>query len=260
MQKEASNTEEEEAIIREAIRSSKRARMFQSYSSSDDDHPATRSRTTRSRRAALRKNPKSTSINPQYTYDSDVEVQIINVELKKPSVTPLDKNTELQRKKVSLPNDKKKASTTTYVSPSNNVKDISSMGFVTPAKPFSEQPLCPHCENRGYSCHNKVYSTYCTKACMNYLQNNHNGWESGFDANTMEQIFEKAYNEKRRVELEENYGYYSPDNMHLPKCMINDSLRHAIELGDNPKLCDDLAKHNEGGYNMYLEAMSNHRY
>ena len=137
MQKEASNTKEEEAIIREAIRSSKRARMFHSYSSSDDDHPATRSRTTRSRRAALRKKPKSTSINPQYTYDSDVEVQIINVELKKPSVTPLDKNTELQRKKVSLPNDKKKASSTSmYASPSNNIRDISSMGFVTPARPF----------------------------------------------------------------------------------------------------------------------------
>ena len=90
MQKEASNTKEEEAIIREAIRSSKRARMFHSYSSSDDDHPATRSRTTRSRRAARRNKksfvscnskckPKSTSIKPYYTCDSDVEVQIANV-------------------------------------------------------------------------------------------------------------------------------------------------------------------------------------
>ena len=159
--------------------------------------------TTRSRRTARRNKPKSTSIKPHYTCDSDVEVQITNVELKKPSVTHLDKNTELQRKKASLLNDKKKASTTTYASPSNNFRDVSSMGFVTPAKPFSEQPLCPHCENRGYPCHNKVYSTYCTKACLNYLQNNHNGWESGFDPNTMEQIIEKAYNKKRPVELEE---------------------------------------------------------
>ena len=136
---------------------------------------------------------------------------------------------------------------------------IESLGFVNPSPPFSKQPLCTHCGNRGYACHNKVYSTYCTKACYNYLQNNENHWLAGFDTDTMEQIFITAYNEKRRVELEENHGYYCPNKFGLPMCMRNDSMIHAVSLGDNPRLCKDLDNHNEGGRKRWMEAKKNYR-
>ena len=136
---------------------------------------------------------------------------------------------------------------------------IESLGFVDPSPPFSKQPLCTHCGNRGYACHNKVYSTYCTKACYNYLQNNENHWLAGFDNDTMEQIFITAYNEKRRVELEENHGYYCPNKFGLPMCMRNDSMIHAVSLGDNPQLCKDLDNHNELGRQRWMEAKKKYR-
>ena len=158
----------------------------------------------------------------------------------------------------------------TYTSPSNNcsltststtsnIRGIECLGFVSPSPPFSQQPLCTHCGNRGYACHNKVYSTYCTKACLHYLQHNTDGWLAGFDPNTMEQTFIKAYNEKRRVELEENHGYFCPNHFVVPQCMRNDSMKHAINLGDNPRLCSDLEMHNVGGRQRWNEAKKNYR-
>ena len=66
----------------------------------------------------------------------------------------------------------------------------------------------------------------------------------------MEQAFIKAYSEKCRVELEEMQGYYCPGKFIVLDCMRNDSMWHAISLGDNPNLCDDLEKHNNSGYEL----------
>ena len=187
--------------------------------------------------------------------DDDDEVKVIKV-----GKAPVCKTTDSMN--ISKAN--------TYTSPSNNcsltststtsnIRGIECLGFVSPSPPFSQQHLCTHCGNRGYACHNKVYSTYCTKACLHYLQHNTDGWLAGFDPNTMEQTFIKAYNEKRRVELEENHGYFCPNHFVVPQCMRNDLMKHAINLGDNPRLCSDLEMHNVGGRQRWNEAKKNYR-
>ena len=89
------------------------------------------------------------------------------------------------------------------------------------------------------------------------MQNNTIGWEAGFNITAIERIFNTAYNEKRRVELEERHGYYSHVWLEVPKCMKIKSLQHAILLGDNPHLCEELSKHNKASHKKYLEAKRN---
>ena len=163
-------TDEESAIFKATIRESKRKPHGRYNESSDDEPPIIRQ--IISRRASRRKETRTVKT----TNACEVDEVVIT--------TPA-----IQRKMASIPNDRPKYNPKT-TSPLTNttVTDISSMGFVTPAKPYSEQPLCTHCDNRGFSCHNKMYSTYCTKVCLSYLQNNQDGWESGFDPSTMQQV------------------------------------------------------------------------
>ena len=228
-------------------------------SSDDDDNLHKRQRTSRvvTRSKARSNNNKkklsSKSIKPQLYLDVVDEVEIMKVK----KVTEVSRYTPVDSKQTSKSSTRNtlRSSVTTPTAPLG----IECLGFVSPSPPFSKQPLCNHCGNRGYACHNKVYSTYCTKACLDYLQNNTNHWLSGFDPNTMEQVFTSAYNEKRRVELEENHGYYCPNKFGLPMCMKNDSMNHAINLGDNPRLCKDLEEHNEGGRTRWLDPKKNYR-
>ena len=231
------------------------------YSSSDEESippPVRRSRRNtgmnRSKSSNTNKAKSSIFIKPHSVVDDD-EVQIMKVEK-----AQMLSSTNAVRNNVNNDNTNTScaysgsSSTTT-----RQIRGIECLGFVDPSPPFSQQSLCNSCGNRGYACHNKVYSTYCTKACLDYLQNNKEGWWSGFDPDTMEQVFVTAYNEKRRVELEEMHGYYSPGRVEVPQCMKDDCMIHAIGLGDNPKLCDDLSKHNKGGYGRWLEAKKNFR-
>ena len=103
-------------------------------------------------------------------------------------------------------------------------------------------------------CCDKMYSTYCTKACMAFLQTNTDGWQTGFNADRMESSFFNAYNKKRCVDLEERFGFYNTNWFEIPDCMGNGSLQSAVNLGYNGNLCKDLEAHNGGGHEKYLEA------
>ena len=131
----------------------------------------------------------------------------------------------------------------------------SSFGRKSP-QPFE---LCIHCGNQNYLCHNKVYSTYCTKACMTFLQQqNENDWMDGFNPDKMESIFFNAYNEARRVDIEERFGFYCTERFDIPECMRVNSLTASINMGYNAKLCKDLEDNNAKGKKKYLEARRNH--
>ena len=178
-----------------------------------------------------------------FTYaDEADEVQLMKVENKKKRAEPSDKTkTQSECKKI------------------KTQPSMASLGFVDASPPFSEQALCTSCGNRGYMCHNYQFSGYCTKACMSYLQFNHNGWQSGFNVETMERVFYNAYNEVRRVNVQERFGYYCPGWIEIPECMRKKALATAVDLGYNPKLCDELRLHNENGKKKYEEAQDNHR-
>ena len=81
--------------------------------------------------------------------------------------------------------------------------------------------------------------------------------ESGFDFDAMEKVFNSAYIEKRRVELEERHAYYNHECEEVPTCMKLKSFKNAVLLGDNPRLCKELSVHNEAGLKQYLEAKRN---
>ena len=45
----------------------------------------------------------------------------------------------------------------------------------------------------------------------------------------------------------------------IPICMRNGSLKHAVNLGYNSKLCNDLKHHNGMDKNKYIEAKNENR-
>ena len=226
------------------------------FDDSSDEEPVHRTRGRRPRRSP--RNLASVSTDRTLQVDKKRAVSytdiISTIDQPKKSRNNSDK---IQLKTVETNTEIASPSKSVEDTPSEVINNIATLGFVTPLPPFSQQPTCVHCGNKGYACHNYMYSGYCTKACFHYLQHNTIGWEAGFDTGTMEKVFKTAYNEKRRVELEERHGYYSHVWVEVPKCMKLKSLRHAVLLGDNPQLCDDLAKHNKAGHNKYLEAKRN---
>ena len=252
------------SIERSAARWYKKRKTIdvEGFSSENEEKETTLRRSRRRRTATVvvqNSSVKSFSSSPSTTSshrhnnNNDDDVQIMKVK----SSTMISERTD--RKVASVSSDKMKkvcqdkASTFTSTFESS----ITSLGFLNPSPPFSEQPLCKHCGNRGYACHNYIYGNYCTKACLHYLHHNTFGWDAGFDPNTMEKTFANAYNEKRRVELEERHGYYSQDWKEVPRCMKLKSMAHAVTLGDNPILCSQLTAHNDAGRKKYLEAKRN---
>ena len=229
-------------------------------SSSDDDSDALPAKRPATKRSTRRNNTSTTAATNKRAFkskvhktecnntddSSDDNIQLVNVERKRsPVASDIMKG---QSKNVS-----------NSVHHQSDNLTIASLGFMDPSPPFSQQNRCSSCGNKGYMCHDKMYSTYCTKACMAFLQTNSGGWQLGFNVERMETTFFNAYNEKRRVDLEERFGFYNTDWFEIPDCMRKGFLQSAINLGYNPKLCSDLENHNSGGQKKYLEALKNFR-
>ena len=172
----------------------------------------------------------------------DDEVQLMKVERKRASCSSDQKSTKLKKHRKD-----------------DSQYTLATLGLVDPAPPLSVQPICISCGNKGYMCHHYQFSGYCTKACMSYLQTNREGWEAGFNVETMERIFYNAYNEARRVTFEERFGYYNPRWVEIPSCMKTKALHIAVDLGFNTKLCSELRDHNENAKKKYEEAQGNYR-
>ena len=199
---------------------------------------------------------RGTSGKTEYTFNHNSttnlcdEIEIVKVK----SASPIVNETLMTKR--SVPNVASDVDNTTSLS-TIYADNIALMGFWNPSPPFLEQPLCPHCGNRGYACHNYIYGNYCTKACLHYLQYSKQGWDTGFNQTSMENVFKKAYNEKRRVECEERHGYYNLGSEAIPDCMRHGSMTNAVTLFDNPRLCKELTDHNNKGKRKYLDAKKN---
>ena len=123
---------------------------------------------------------------------------------------------------------------------------------------LSGKQICEGCGNRGIRCHNKLYSLYCSKAVHEYMNNNANGdWCIGFDTDRMERVYYNAYNEARRVDLHQRFGYYSAEWHDVPGCMVRQSLSTAVNMCFKQEFGENLEKHNDKGKKNYWEARRN---
>ena len=73
-------------------------------------------------------------------------------------------------------------------------------------------------------------------------------WDSKpVDEDTLKNVFAHAYREKRRVEAEEGFEFYSSEAFDLPGCMRLKSLPIALTLRFNGDMLKELEAHNADG-------------
>ena len=247
---------------------------YKPESSDDNDHwsylPRTSSHRSRKRAAAAAKTRGRTKAKDSkkpmkkkkgkvksHKDDSDKDLKVLGV--KKPGYTysaktPLDMLRSLRKFKEET-NSKYEVSPT----PVTN-ETMLKMGFFTStSKPIKEQDICKGCGCRDYVCHERVYSRYCTKAVMSYVLNSPNNNYAGYDNESLKRVYIGAYREKRRVDLEESFSFFSSEWLELPNCMVIGSLQEACTLGFNTKLLKDLETHNNNAEARYNEAKYDHR-
>ena len=116
---------------------------------------------------------------------------------------------------------------------------------------------CIYCNSQ--LCHEKRYSTYCYQAIYSYLQDKSQGFLTGFSPARMESVYMAAYNEVRRSDMWIRFGYCTPGWLRVPKCMELNSMKLAVDLGYDPKLCTSLQKENEFGRTNYFMAKRDHQ-
>ena len=66
-----------------------------------------------------------------------------------------------------------------------------------------------------------MYGRYCTKYAYSYIHINYRSKDGSIDwpavcSGTVEAVFRRAYNERRRNDLEERFGYFNPNMMEVP--------------------------------------------
>ena len=93
----------------------------------------------------------------------------------------------------------------------------------------------------------------------NYLYNNDDGWLEGFSPARMERVFVVAYNEIRRADVFQKFGYYNPETFSVPKCMELGSMHDAVDLGFKNEVDKKLKVKNDEGREMYFKATFENR-
>ena len=161
------------------------------------------------------------------------------------------KQEKIERKKVTIPNDKKKE----YMPPVSSVTVRKSIDSYS----SSVRDVCLFCKNQANLCHDKVYSDYCLQAARSYLYNNDDGWLEGFSPARMERVFATAYNEIRRADLFQKFSYYNPETFKVPKCMELGSMCDAVDLGFKTEVDQKLKRQNDDGMEMFYKAKLENR-
>ena len=129
--------------------------------------------------------------------------------------------------------------------------------FSNAAKKYAS--YCSGCGNHGNFCHDNRYRRYCIKAVYGFLHNKMKNchWAHPWNDHsplTASDVFKLAYNDIRRIDLELRYGYFNPNWMEVPDCMMKNSYQDAMSLPNNPKLVKMLKSSNENGYQTYYRA------
>ena len=159
------------------------------------------------------------------------------------------------RATVSVPSDRIKQQR-----PPNEIKVISNNSvsssplYINPNPTAADYEVCLHCKSRKYMCHDVRYRKYCLQAANDYLQCNTHGWLSGFSPARMESVFASAYNEIRRIDIYQSFGYYHSGYLRIPKCMELNSMQEAVDLGYTPALGRMLEKENAEGKESYFRS------
>ena len=75
----------------------------------------------------------------------------------------------------------------------------------------------------------------------------------------MERVFVVAYNEIRRADVFQKFGYYNPETFSVPKCMELGSMHDAVDLGFKNEVDKKLKVKNDEGREMYFKAKFENR-
>ena len=120
---------------------------------------------------------------------------------------------------------------------------------------FMYSNICRGCQNTFEYCHERKYSKYCLKAVYSYINN----VNEDVDCDEITGVFKRAYNDCRRCDVENRFGYYNPNWLDVPTCMRERSQQEAITMGNNTVMINKLKDNNEEGYRHYKEAVNDHR-
>ena len=127
-------------------------------------------------------------------------------------------------------------------------------------KPTSKHHVCEYCGNKGALCQDFRYRRYCLKAVYCYLVSSERPssarsqpW-NGVNPDSVSGVFIQAYNEKRRVDIEDHFGFYNPNWMELPRCIRKLSYQDALNLAGKTNLMDLVKACNENGFKNYCNA------
>ena len=140
-----------------------------------------------------------------------------------------------------------------------NATFIAPLLFDPTPNPRDFEKVCPFCHNVAFLCHEKRYSNYCYQAVYSYLQDKNNGLLAVFSPARLESVYMSAYNEIRRVDMFQRFGYYTPGWLRVPKCMELNSMKMAADMGYYPDLCEKVRKGNEHGRTQFIFAKSENK-
>ena len=122
---------------------------------------------------------------------------------------------------------------------------------------------CALCGCKGKFCHENRYGRQCLKAVYSFLHNSTKSqcfsedW-TGCCKDSIVGVYKRAYNERRKADLQFRFGFENPNWMSVPECMKRKSLKQAITIMYDPILVLELKKENEEGYQKFCLAKSHY--
>ena len=84
-------------------------------------------------------------------------------------------------------------------------------------------------------------------------------WHGSFSPDTVSEVFIRAYEEKRCVDMEDRFRYYDANWTALPECMKRNSYQDALNLANKPTLMSMIKACNDRGFKNYCVAKQQRR-
>ena len=146
------------------------------------------------------------------------------------------------------------------VTPSPPTKKVASTKIILPANCFIKTEIdnekskkvdhCVHCGNIDGFCHEKKYSNYCLKAIYTY----YSGLTDELDDEHIKSLYQRAYNDVRRADIEIRFGYFIGNWLDVPQCMVQGSMQWSLHIGESENYQKKIKKHIMKGKKKYCDA------
>ena len=113
--------------------------------------------------------------------------------------------------------------------------------------------FCYACRQDITECHDNIYGQYCIKAVITYFDEKHEDDTTASEYGAA-LAYTHAYNECRRVDIYEHFGYYDRVLRRTPACMDLRSRRRALSLVANLTLATKIRSDNNDGLRRAIKA------